>query len=80
MKHKSEKSEICTQILFTLWLSIFIPAPDFKYIVIKYFTVFHAIYDVTWERQTFLLAHRRWGTFSEEKRLRFEGYLWRDIA
>ena len=26
------------------------------------------------ERQTFLLVHRRWGTFREEKRLPFAGY------
>ena len=34
------------QILFTFWLSILIPVPDSKYVVIKYFTAFHAIYDV----------------------------------
>ena len=34
------------QILFTLWLSILILAPDLKYVVTKHFTAFHAIYDV----------------------------------
>lgn len=33
------------QIFHTLWLSI-LPAPVSKYVVIKYFTAFHAIYDV----------------------------------
>ena len=34
------------QILFTLWLSILIPVPDSKNVVIKYFSAFHAIYDL----------------------------------
>ena len=46
MKRNSQKSEMCMQILFTLWLSILIPAPDLKYVVTKHFTAFHAIYDV----------------------------------
>ena len=33
------------QIFYTLWRSI-LPAPDSKYVVIKYLTAFHAIYDV----------------------------------
>ena len=45
MTRNSEESEICMQIFYTLWQTI-LPAPDLKYVVIKYFTAFHANYDV----------------------------------
>ena len=38
---------------------------------------YHKIVSVACERQTFLLAHRRWGTMSEEKLLPFAGYCFR---
>ena len=50
------------QILFTLWLCILIPAPDLKYVVTKYFTAFHAIYDVA-------TANSRRFSFAAEGRL-----------